>query len=120
MADREVSPLTPVAGAGARRRWIRAHAAGLVALMVGLSSFVAGAIGQPRLMAAPDWHVTVPCLIAAALATAVSLVRRESSIALPLVGLGLAAVAAVLGWFLVVAIIVAATAAVIVILHQVM
>jgi hypothetical protein len=50
----------------------------------------------------------------------VSFGRREGAIALPLAGVGLTVAAMVLGWFLLTLIVVAATAAVILILSQVM
>ena len=49
-----------------------------------------------------------------------SLVRREGTPALPLLGLGLAGAAMVLGWFLITAIVVGVTAVIILILSTVM
>jgi len=49
-----------------------------------------------------------------------SLARREKAYALWIVGLTLAAVATVLGWFLMVAIVIAVAAVLILILHSVM
>ena len=63
----------------------------------------------------------MPGFAATAIAAVVSLARRErGATALWLVGLGLAAAALVLGWFLMLAIVIGATAIVILILHAVM
>ena len=114
------SPLRRAAGVVTPRPWIVVHAAGVVALAIGVVGFAAIALTQDPMWATPDWRQTVPLVVAAAVATAVSLARRERALALPLVGLGLTVAATVLGWFLLILIVAAATAAVILILSQVM
>jgi hypothetical protein len=62
----------------------------------------------------------VPFVAATVIAAVASIARREGMWALPLAGVGLAAATLVLGWFVITAIVVAATVVVIVILHAVM
>jgi hypothetical protein len=100
--------------------WARSHLAGLIALGVGVVGFLVVALSQDRLWATPDWRIAAPFLAAAAIAAAASIARREGFYALPLVGVGLAAAALVLGWFVITAIVVVATVVVILILHSVM
>lgn len=106
-------PVTP-------SRW-RARPAAVIALVLGLASFIVVAVTQPRLWATPDWQVSAPGAVLAAIAAAVSVARREPR-GYPcfLAGLGLAAAALVLGWFLLFAIVIGATAVLILILHAVM
>ncbi|MBA3819412.1 MAG: hypothetical protein H0X17_11010 [Deltaproteobacteria bacterium] len=69
----------------------------------------------------PDWRVSVPGFVAAAIAAAGSLARREpQGYWLWAVGLGIAAAAIVLGWFLMIGVVIGATAIVILILHALM
>jgi len=118
--DREVPPLAPQAATGLRRPWIVDHAAGVVALVIGAVGYAVVALTQEPFWATPDWRLTLPFFAAAVVATGVAVARRERGLALPLAGLGLAAAAMVLGWFLLTAIIVGVTAVVILILSQVM
>lgn len=106
-------PVTP-------SRW-RARPAAVIALVLGLASFIVVAVAQPRLWATPDWQVSAPGAVLTAIAAAVSVARREPR-GYPcfLAGLGLAAAALVLGWFLLFAIVIGATAVLILILHAVM
>lgn len=95
--------------------------AAVAALVLGAVSFLVVAIIQGELSSTPDWRVSVPGFAATAIAALISLARREpGGYWLWAIGLGLAAASLVLGWFLMIAIIVAATAAVILILHAVM
>jgi len=96
-----------------RHGWIGAHAAGLVALVLGVTGFLVVSLTAPRLFETPDWRLSVPFLVATTIAAVISIVRRERAIALPLLGVGLAAAAVVLGWFLLTAIVVAITTIVI-------
>ena len=100
--------------------WLAHHAAGAAALALGVIAFVIVAMTQDRLWSTPDWRISVPGFVATAAAAAVSLARREKLPALWLCGLGLAGASLVLGWFLMLAIVVGATAALILILHSVM
>ena len=93
--------------------------AAAVAALVGLASFAIVAITQGA-VATPDWRVSVPGFALAVVAAVVSLSRREPGYWLWVLGLGLAAAGIVLGWFLMIAVIIAAAAVLIVILHAVM
>jgi hypothetical protein len=96
------------------------RAAALVAFALGLLAFAVCAITQADIWSTPDWRISVPGLAVTAVAAVASLVRREKSYALWIAGLTLAAVATVLGWFLMVAIVIAVAAVLILILHSVM
>lgn len=100
--------------------WLAGHAAGAAALVLGVIAFVVVATTQDRLWATPDWRISVPGFAATGAAAAASIARRERVPALWLIGLGLAAAALVLGWFLMIVIVIGATAALILILHSVM
>jgi hypothetical protein len=100
--------------------WARANIAGLIALGLGALAFAIPAVTQNELWTTPDWRLTVPFFLVTAVVTGVSFLRRERLWALPLVGLGAAGAAMVLGWFVVVAAIVAATAVLILILSTVL
>jgi hypothetical protein len=92
-----------------RPRWFAAHVGGLIALALGVTGFVVVSLTARELWATPDWRISVPFLIATVAAAVVSLVRRERAIVLPLLGVGFAAAAVVLGWFLLTAIVVGVT-----------
>jgi hypothetical protein len=94
--------------------------AGLIALGLGALGFLVVALSQDQLWTTPDWRIAAPFLAATVIAAAASIARREGMWALPLVGVGLAAAALVLGWFVITAIVVIATVVVILILHTVM
>lgn len=101
--------------------WLIRRAAAVVALAFGALSFTLTAVLSGQLSTTPDPRLTVPGFAAAAIATAISIVRREPrAYWLWALGLGLAAAALVLGWFLMIAIVIGATAIVILILHAVM
>jgi hypothetical protein len=100
--------------------WALAHLAGLIGLGLGAVGFLVVALSQDELWSTPDWRIAVPFLAATIIAACASIARREGMWALPLVGVGLAASALVLGWFLILAIVILATVVVIVILHSVM
>ena len=101
--------------------WLAKRKAGALALALGVLSFLVVAVAHGELSSTPDWRLTVPGFVLTAIAAAVSLARREPQ-GYWLWGLGIAAAAAaiVLGWFLMLAIVVGATAIVILILHAVM
>jgi hypothetical protein len=96
------------------------HAFGLLALVAGAIAFLVVALHQDQLWSTPDWRLTVPFFVGTLVIAVVSLARRERAPILPLVGVALAAIALVLGWFLVMAIIVAVTALIILIISMVM
>ncbi len=79
--------------------WILAHAAGLLALLIGGVGFIVVLVKQVEILDHPNWRLTIPLFVATLIPTAVAFARKEKSYALPLLGLGLAAVAMVLGWF---------------------
>jgi hypothetical protein len=113
-------PLERAARTTPRPHWLATHPAGLAALALGVAGFAVVALTADRLWATPDWRLTVPILVATAAAAAASLVRREGAPAVPLLGVGLAAAATVLGWFLITAIVVAATVIVMLLLSHAM
>ncbi len=103
-----------------RRDWLAKRLVGLIAMVLGVLSFAVVAIVQPELWTTPDWRLSVPGFALTAIAAGISMVRREPAWTFWLVGLGLAGSAIVLGYFLMLAIIVAATLIVLLILHSVM
>jgi hypothetical protein len=103
-----------------RGEWLAKRPAGLAALVLGLVAFAVAAMVTEPMWSSPDWRVSVPGFAATAIASLVSIARRERAYGLWLVGLGAAAAALVLGWFLLFAIVVGATALMMLILHTVM
>ena len=101
--------------------WLAQRPAACAAAVLGVLSFIIVAISQGELWSTPDWRISVPCFAITAIASLVSLARKERG-AYPLwtIGLGLAAAALVLGWFLMLAIVIGATVVVLLILHAVM
>lgn len=101
--------------------WLGARPAGAAAAALGLLAFIIVAVSQGELWATPDPRISVPCFAVTAVASLASIARKERG-AYPLwtIGLGLAAAALVLGWFLMLAIVVAVTAVVMLILHAVL
>lgn len=119
----DVAPLTKpehLRPAEPSRSWLAQRPAGVVAVVLGLASFVVCAVAQTAAWATPDPRLSVPGLAVTAIAAVASIARRERPAALWLVGLGLATAAVVLGWFLMLAIVLGATVALILILHAVM
>ena len=118
MVDR---PLTKPDHLGAgQSSWLAQNPAGLVAVASGILAFVIVAVSQPQLWATPDWRISVPAFGVTAAAATVAIARRERAYPLWLFGVGLAGAALVLGWFVMLAIVIAATAVAIAILHAVM
>ncbi len=105
----------PTAGA-----WFATHAAGVLALVLGTLGFIVVAVTQVELWAAPDWRISAPGFALTALASLAAIARKEPSSTYWLLGLGIAGAALFLGWFLMLAIIIGATAVLILILHAVM
>ena len=105
---------------GTTGAYLAARPAGLAALVLGLVAFVVAAVTQHGMWVPPDWRISVPCLVITVAAAVASMARREQASTLWIVGLALATVAVVLGWFLMVAIVVAVAAILMVILHSVM
>ncbi len=101
--------------------WLAAKPAACVAAALGVLSFIIVCVSQGQLWSTPDPKISVPCFAVTAIAALASIARKERG-AYPLwmIGLGLAAASLVLGWFLMLAIVVAVTAVVMLILHAVM
>ena len=100
--------------------WIRTHVFGLAALLVGVAAFIVVTILQRTLWSQPEWRITVPLFVVATALGATSMARKEGSYGLPLLGIALAAAAMVMGWFLIMAIVIAVTAIIILIMSHVM
>lgn len=118
--DPRAAPLRPAARPGHDPNWFAAHAVGLITLVIGVAGFIVVALSQDEFWAQPDWHLTVPVLVVTVAAGVVSMARREGALYLPLLGIGLAAAAMVLGFVIVFGAVVLVTALVIVILSGVM
>ena len=103
-----------------RGEWIGKHYGGLAALVLGIVSFAVVAIVQDPMWTTPDWRLSVPGFAATAVASFVALRRREGTHSLWIIGLGLAAASLVLGWFLMLAIVIGASAVLMLLLHTFM
>jgi hypothetical protein len=112
--------LKPEARTAPDPNWFAHHAVGLIALLVGVAGFIVIAVNQEQFWTQPDLRIATPFLIVAIAAAVVSMARKEGAIYLPLLGVGLAASAMVLGLVVVFGAVVLVTALVIVILHGVM
>ena len=100
--------------------WLAKRPAAVAAMLVGIIAFVVAALTNDTLWSTPDWRITAPGLALTAILSGVSLIRRERAFTLWLIGLGAATAALVLGWFLLVVIVLVATAALMLILNTVM
>jgi len=101
--------------------WLARRPAALAAAGLGLVAFIVVAISQSQLWSTPDWRISVPGFVITAAAAGVSIARRERGAhPLWLLGVGLAGASLVLGWFLMVAIVIGATAILMLILHALM
>lgn len=103
-----------------RRKWLAQRPFALAACALGLISFVVVAVTQQQFWATPDWRISVPGFALTAIAAVVSLVRREHGPGFWALGIGIAGVALVLGWFMMLAIVIGATLLLMVILSTVM
>ena len=101
-------------------QWFGKHAGGVVTLALGVLTIIVVMVTQDQIWSAPDWRVSVPGFVITLLAATVAITRREKSSAYWLIGLGCAGAGLVLGWFLMLAIVIGATCALILILHSVM
>ena len=99
---------------------LRHKAWAIVALATGALAFILCAVSQPRMWSAPDPRLSIPGFSLTLAAGVTSWLRRERAYPLWLAGVGLAAAAMVLGWFLMLAIVIGATVVVIAILHAVL
>ncbi|HEY5925410.1 MAG TPA: hypothetical protein VIV11_27185 [Kofleriaceae bacterium] len=103
-----------------RKEWLAQRPWALVALALGLISFIVVATSQDQMWATPDWRISCPGFALTAIAALVSLAKRERGHVLWLVGLGLAGAALVLGWFVMLAIVIGVTLVLMLILSTVM
>ena len=100
--------------------WIARRKFGFTAGVIGVLSFLVVAIGQ-RDWDTPDWWLSLPGFVLAAIASGLSLARREpAGYWLWALGLGIAAAAIVLPWFFMIAVIVAGAALLMMILHAIL
>jgi hypothetical protein len=102
--------------------WYARSAAGIVAALVGGAALIAGywtqfAGGQP-VPTVGNPAIFLPLLGAAVVAAAVSFVRRERPIALPVAGLAMGLAAPVVGWVILVAAVAAGTALVLLVIAK--
>ena len=118
--DPSLRPAAAAAGPEPAAQWLARNATGLAALIVGAVGFVVTFMVQDPLWSMPDHRLTIPFFGLALVLAVVSVARRESTLVLPVAGVALAALAMVLGWFLVMAMIVAVAAIVILIMSMVM
>lgn len=118
--DPSLRPATAAVGPEPAAQWLAKNATGLAALVVGAVGFVVTFMVQDPLWSMPDHRLTVPFFGLALVLGVVSVARRESTLVLPVAGVALAGLAMVLGWFLVMALIVAVAAIVILIMSMVM
>jgi hypothetical protein len=110
--------LAPEAGGST---WLAARPASAITAVVGLLAFIVAAIVSNGIGEVPDLRVTVPGLVLTAFGAVAAIARKErGGYPLWLGGLGLACVAMVLGWFMMIAIVVGATAILMLILHALM
>jgi hypothetical protein len=107
-------------GNAPRNAWLARRIAGAACAVLGALTFVIVAIAQPALWATPDPRISAPGFVLTAAAATISVVRRERAWALVGLGVGTAAAALVLGWLFGLAIVLAATIALIAILHAVL
>jgi hypothetical protein len=94
--------------------------AAIVALALGILTFVLAAAVRDHLWARTDLRIGVPGFLATAAAAGISFARRERAWGLALAGLGLAGAGLVLGWFLMFVVVLGVTALAIAILHHLM
>jgi hypothetical protein len=119
-ADSGDRRLAPETRPGPSPHWFRDHAVGLIGLLLGVVGFTIVAMNQTEFWAQPDLRIATPFLVCTIAAGAVSMARREGALYLPLLGIGLAAAAMMLGFVIVFGAVVLGTAIVIVIMHGVM
>jgi hypothetical protein len=103
-----------------RRRWIKQRPFALLAFALGLASFIVVAVSQTQFWSTPDWRISVPCFAVTAIASLVSLARREHGPGFWALGVGMAGAALVLGWFMMLAVVIAVTLLLMLILSTVM
>jgi len=89
--------------------WLRARMVSILTAVLGLTSFTVVYLTQSDTWATPDPRISVPGFVVTLIAGIAAVVRREKSgLWFAVAGVGLAGAAIVLGWFLMIAIILAA------------
>lgn len=111
-----VGRLEPAARAPASR----AKPFGIAAFAIGVLSFAVVAIVSHSVWDTPDPRLSLPGVGLALAASVASVARRERAWWLWPVGLGIAAATVVLGWFLLIGVVVAATIILMLIVHALM
>ncbi len=100
--------------------WIGKRKFAVIAGVVGVLSFLVVTIAQ-RDWDTPDWRISVPGFALAAIASGMSVGRREpQGYWVWTLGLGIAAAALVLPWFFMFAVVVAGAALLMMILHAIL
>ncbi len=100
--------------------WIARRKFAFAAGVIGVLSFLVVAIAQ-RDWETPDWRISLPGFVLAAIASGMSLARREpKGYWVWGLGLGIAAAAIVLPWFFMFAVVVAGAALLMMILHAIL
>lgn len=92
----------------------------LAAVAIAVISFIVVAIAHGTVASLPPWYLSAPGALGTAVCAGISIARREHQYALLALALALAGAAVVLGWFLILSVVIAATAVVILILHGLM
>lgn len=115
-----MAELKPEARPGPDPNWFKHHAIGLITLLIGVTGFVIVAVNQTNFWDQPDWRLPLPFLIAAVAGAVVSISRKEGLVALPLLGVGAAGAAMVLGFALVFGAVLLGTVIVILIMSHAM
>jgi hypothetical protein len=105
---------------GTTMAYLKARPLGLAAHVLGIVAFAVAGITQSSVWSTPDWRISVPGLALTVALAIASIARRERAYALWISGVAFAAIATVLGWFLMVAIVIAVAVILILILHSVM
>jgi hypothetical protein len=101
-------------------QWLRARVAAVIALVVGATVFVAAAALRAGVWDASDARVAGLGAGATVVVAAISLVRREPARGLVMAAVGMAGAAVVIGWLIEVAVVIAAVAVALAVLHAVM
>jgi hypothetical protein len=105
--DDEAPPLEPAARVPPSSAWWVRHPAGLACFVFGVISIGIAAALQMKQDALfehiPDPRLTIPLWFVAAVAGAISVIRREGNYGLVVAGAALASAALALGWVLVLA-----------------
>jgi hypothetical protein len=100
--------------------WLARRPAGCAALVLGVAAFLYVTLRQADAWSTPALRDSLPGVGLTAALAVVSILRRERAATLWLAGLGLATIAVVLGYVVIMAVVVVATAILILLLHAVL